>query len=102
MSEKEDFLEVDKPIPGQNYVCLSFVSPEKIVKQKELFVFHKYMESRYNILLESLEKTMGDISEDTKNKLHTDLKEDIRLALNFTYDQFSSSVDDINLVIPRK
>ena len=39
MSEKEDFLEVDKPIPGQNYVCLSFVSPEKIVKQKELFVF---------------------------------------------------------------
>ena len=26
---KEDFLEVDQPIPGQNYVCLSFVSPEK-------------------------------------------------------------------------
>jgi len=31
----EDFLEVDKPIPGQNYACLSFVSPENIIKQKE-------------------------------------------------------------------
>ena len=30
-----DFLEVDKPIPGQNYACLSFVSPENIIKQKE-------------------------------------------------------------------
>jgi hypothetical protein len=27
---KEDFLEVDPKIPGQNFVCLSFVSPEKI------------------------------------------------------------------------
>ena len=26
--EKIDYLEVDDPIPGQNYVCLSFVSPE--------------------------------------------------------------------------
>ena len=32
---KEDFLEVDPKIPGQNYVCLSFVSPEKFLKQKE-------------------------------------------------------------------
>ena len=34
---KEDFLEVDQNIPGQNYVCLSFVSPEKILKEKEVF-----------------------------------------------------------------
>jgi hypothetical protein len=28
---EEDFLEVDKPVPGQNFVCLSFVSPEKTI-----------------------------------------------------------------------
>ena len=28
---KEDFLEVDPKIPGQNFVCLSFVSPEKVL-----------------------------------------------------------------------
>jgi len=26
---EEDFLEVDRPVPGQNYCCLSFVSPDK-------------------------------------------------------------------------
>ena len=32
MAEQEvDFLEVDRPIPGQNYVCLSFISPDKIL-----------------------------------------------------------------------
>ena len=34
--ENEDYLEVDKPIPGQNYVCLSFISPDNTLKQKEL------------------------------------------------------------------
>lgn len=33
----EDFLEVDQPIPGQNYACLSFVSPDKVLKRKEAF-----------------------------------------------------------------
>lgn len=34
-TKKEDYLEVDAPIPGQQFVCLSFVSPEKILKKKE-------------------------------------------------------------------
>ena len=29
--EKVDYLDVDDSIPGQNYVCLSFVSPDEIV-----------------------------------------------------------------------
>ena len=43
---EEDFLEVDKQIPGQNYVCLSFVSPEKILNQKEKFLFYHYQRLR--------------------------------------------------------
>ena len=35
--DNEDFLEVDQKIPGQNYVCLSFISPENIIKNKELY-----------------------------------------------------------------
>ena len=34
---KEDFLEVDDPIGGQNYVCLSFVDPDEIIQNKEAF-----------------------------------------------------------------
>jgi hypothetical protein len=40
----EDFLEVDSKIPGQNYVCLSFVSPEKTLKRKEIFKTTKFLD----------------------------------------------------------
>ncbi len=42
-TEEEDFLEVDQPIPGQNYSCISFISPEKVVKQKEVFFMKKFL-----------------------------------------------------------
>jgi len=38
-----DILEEDKPIAGQKFVCVSFVSPEKIIKQKELFYFEEFL-----------------------------------------------------------
>jgi len=38
-----DLLEEDKPIAGQKFVCVSFVSPEKIVKQKEIFFFEEFL-----------------------------------------------------------
>jgi hypothetical protein len=40
---EEDFLEVDKPIPGQNYSCISFISPENVLKNKELFLLRKFL-----------------------------------------------------------
>jgi hypothetical protein len=40
-----DVLEVDKPIAGQNYGCFSFISPEKIIKQREMFYFEKFLKS---------------------------------------------------------
>ena len=40
----EDFLEVDSKIPGQNYVCLSFVSPEKTLKRQEIFKTTKFLD----------------------------------------------------------
>ena len=52
---KEDFLEVDQPIPGQNYVCLSFVSPEKNILQKRDFIYFKYLEHLLNNDIESNE-----------------------------------------------
>ena len=38
-----DVLNEDKPIAGQKYVCLSFVSPEDILKDKHLFYFEKFL-----------------------------------------------------------
>jgi hypothetical protein len=38
-----DLLEEDKPIAGQKFVCLSFVSPEHILKQKDQFLFEEFI-----------------------------------------------------------
>ena len=45
---KEDFLEVDPKIPGQNFACLSFVSPDKVLKQKETQFMTKFIEHLFN------------------------------------------------------
>jgi len=42
---KEDFLEVDDPIGGQQFVCLSFVSPEDVMQNKEAFKTAKFLQS---------------------------------------------------------
>jgi len=38
-----DLLEEDKPISGQKFACISFVSPEKILKQKEIYFFEQFL-----------------------------------------------------------
>jgi uncharacterized protein YeaO (DUF488 family) len=38
-----DLLTEDKPIAGQKFVCLSFVSPEKILKNKEIYYFEQFL-----------------------------------------------------------
>ena len=38
-----DLLDEDKPISGQNFACISFVSPEKILKQKQFFLFENFL-----------------------------------------------------------
>ena len=40
-----DVLDVDKPIAGQNYGCFSFISPEKILKKRELFFFSEFVKT---------------------------------------------------------
>ena len=38
-----DLLEVDKPIAAQQFGCFSFVSPENILKDKNLFFFQEFV-----------------------------------------------------------
>lgn len=38
-----DVLEVDKPIAGQTFGCFSFISPETIIKQREMFYFEEFL-----------------------------------------------------------
>jgi hypothetical protein len=41
--KKEVYLEADKEIPGQHYVALSFLSPTKVLKSKDIFFFSEFL-----------------------------------------------------------
>lgn len=49
MSEKrvpcktQDFLDNDPPIRGQNYVCMSFISPENVIVNKNVYFLSKFL-----------------------------------------------------------
>lgn len=57
----EDFLDEDAEIPGQKYVLLSFLSPEKVLQRKDLFFFERFLKS-YEVdwRVKNLEKFLAD------------------------------------------
>jgi len=42
----EDHLSEDPPIPGQNFVALSFVSPEDVIVRRDAFAMRLFLKSR--------------------------------------------------------
>jgi hypothetical protein len=49
-----DLLDEDKPLSGQKFVCVSFVSPENILKQRQHFMFEQFL--KYFDFSKSVEK----------------------------------------------
>ena len=40
-----DVLQVDPPLAGQNFTCVSFLSPRNILKKKEMFFFEEFLKN---------------------------------------------------------
>ncbi len=72
----EDFLDEDTEIPGQRYVLLSFLSPEKVLDKKELFFFKKYLEN-YEVewKIKNLEKFLVDTVKGINDELDNRARE---------------------------
>ncbi len=87
----EDFLEADAPVRGQNFACLSFISPEKVLKNKEVFKVTKFLEflfkdsnsvsadgsvipSPAQIAREKMLKDPSSITYDAVNEMYEDWK----------------------------
>jgi hypothetical protein len=90
----KDYLEVDKPIPGQNYACMSFVSPDKILKDKELFLFNKFMNQRCGEWEKKIDEITKDSSDELRTKIKTELCDVLTTELKFTLDQFKGKYED--------
>ena len=90
-----DLLEVDKPIAGQQFGCFSFVSPENVLKQKNIFFFQEFVKKwdinksmekfadflnfvayKYKLESEDINKDFEEYVIDEKEKLATGTIED--------------------------
>ncbi len=83
--KKEDFLEVDDPLAGQSYVCLSFVSPETIIESKESFKVSKFLQSYckdQDLDLEDVMKKYTDYTYKYENELQKDFDERNKFQTN--------------------
>lgn len=59
-----DYLEEDVAIRGQNYVCLSLLSPEKILEDKNVYIFSKFTENFCDDINELFNNMMEKYKED--------------------------------------
>ncbi len=66
----EDFLDEDVELPGQRYVLLSFISPEKVLEKKDVHFFKKFLEN-YEVewKIKNLEKYTVDIVKNINDQL---------------------------------
>lgn len=90
----EDYLEVDSPVPGQNYVCVSFVSPESVIKDKQVFMFNQYMRQQCAEFEKEIEGIMEKASDELKNKIRNNLVNSLHYHLKYKYNDFKDKFDD--------
>lgn len=98
-----DLLEVDKPLAGQNFGCFSFISPEKILKQREMFYFEEFLKQwEMNKSMEKFHQFLNFISfkyklqfEDVMKDFETFVKEERETIIN------SSIEDDYKTFLDR-
>jgi hypothetical protein len=113
-----DLLEEDKPIAGQKFVCLSFVSPEKIIKQKDEFLYEEFIKQwdfkksmekftqflnfiafKYPSL--SFDKLMADFNDFTKEegdslKLASSISDDYKTFIDNNEEQLDQKFGELH------
>jgi len=105
-----DLLEEDKAIAGQKFVCISFVSPEKILKLKEMYFFEEFLKKwdfsksmdkflqflnfisyKYNLKFDDLTSDFKEFVKEEHDKLvNTPLEDDYKTFI----DQNENDLED--------
>ena len=93
-----DLLDEDKGVAGQKFCCISFISPEKILADKNLYYFQQYVKQwdmskslekythfmsflayKYNLNFDDLTKSLQEFCTEEKNTLfNTTLEDDYK------------------------
>lgn len=111
-----DVLDEDKPIAGQKFVCISFISPEKIIQDKNTFFFQQFLKQwemnkslekftqflnfvayKYNIAFDKLTSDLQDFCKEEKDNLFTtSLEDEFKTYLDNNEERLSSEYDSQN------
>ena len=84
-----DLLDEDNPIAGQKFACISFISPDKIIRQKEMFFFQEFLKQfdlnkslekftqflnfisfKYHVDFDKMTKDLEEFVKEEKSNLH--------------------------------
>ncbi len=106
-----DLLEEDKPIAGQKFVCVSFVSPDKILKQKEIFLFEQFLKKwdfsksmekfhqflnfvsyKYKLVFDDITKDFKEfIKEEYENLVQSSMEDDFKTFLDQNEEELENA-----------
>ena len=106
-----DLLEEDKQIAGQKFVCVSFCSPEKILKKKEMFFFEEFLKKwDFNKSMEKFVQFLNFVSykynisfDDVSNDFKDFVKEEKEnLSNSNMQDEYKTFIDNNEEEIQKK
>ena len=109
-----DLLDEDKSIAGQKFACLSFISPEHILKQKDMFLFEEFIKNwdfsksmekfsqflnfvsfKYHLDFDKLTKDMEEFVEEEKSNLFlTTLDDEYKSFIDAKEEQLTKEYNE--------
>jgi hypothetical protein len=101
-SKYVDLLDEDKPIANQKFVCVSFISPENILKNKNVFFFEQFLKQwelnksmeKFHDFLNFISAKYNLVFDEVIHDLKDFIKEE-REAINYStlFDDYKTFID---------
>lgn len=111
-----DVLDEDKSIAGQKFVCISFISPEKIIEDKDMFFFKQFLKQwdmskslekyvqflnfvsyKYNLNFDSLNKDLEEFVKCEREKLFmTNVEDEFKTFVDNNEERMQAEFDEAN------
>ena len=111
-----DLLDEDKPLAGQKFTCISFISPEKIINNKDTFFFKHFLKQwdmakslekyqqflgfisyKYSLSSDDLNKDFKEFCEAEKDNLFiTNLEDDYKTFIDKNEENLQAKYDNEN------
>lgn len=111
-----DVLDEDKAIAGQKYVCVSFLSPEKVIEDKNMFFFKQFLKQwdmskslekyaqflnfisyKHNLNFDALSKDLEEfVKSERENLFLTTVEDEYKTFVDNNEERMQAEYDETN------